>query len=703
MNLTTGANAAFAATGADRFSLRDEPVRQRFCCRQHITTTTGTALNVANTTIGASGLIFRSISANGAANGIILNTTGSSGGLTVTGNGGSCSEATPTCTGGRIQNTTGADSSTTTPVGTGIVLNNTSIVSLTRMRIDNHSNYAIRGHSVNGFTMDSSLIDGTNGTNVGFSDGSLIFHGVTGSSSGMTGTCSITNSVIRGGWQRNVSIDNSVGTLNLTFTGNTVKRSSDAAGDDALSIEAEITANVTVNISNNTFARHGGDQVNLSLINNAVMNATIANNTMQGNYTGAPEGNHPIGLGQGIFILASTFNGALTYNINNNNIKGNAQGGAIHVTKGSGTGTFNGKIEDNTIGDPAIAFSGSSQASGILVAARGSSPGFHNTLVNSNDVYQYNDRGIIAEAGEGSAALNATITNNTISNFASAANSLHGIHADLGFLSTDTSSVCMDIQDNLVANAGNEPAGGSDIRLRKGSGISVRIPGLVGGTSTDARNKIAAENPNATTVSVTNPGGTNFTGGAACTQPSLALNVEEETNILVSNFVHNLSSFDRFYTSSPEMLSVFEPFIQYSDKKSETTSNEVITRTVTPAVESNEETETPQDTNYLAKASTFFADASNVIIELGGKFGNSISPTVTAQESESVKGQSSENTAKNNKQLRAAPQAGETICVDADTNNATCAGRGLDAAAGQDRDDHFPRCGRQYAGLGAGL
>ena len=31
------------------------------------------ALNVANTTIGASGMTFRSISANGAANGIVLN------------------------------------------------------------------------------------------------------------------------------------------------------------------------------------------------------------------------------------------------------------------------------------------------------------------------------------------------------------------------------------------------------------------------------------------------------------------------------------------------------------------------------------------------------------------------------------------------------------------------------------------------------
>ena len=46
---------------------------------------TGTALNVANTTIGADDLTFQSISANGAVNGIVLNTTGSSGGLTVTG------------------------------------------------------------------------------------------------------------------------------------------------------------------------------------------------------------------------------------------------------------------------------------------------------------------------------------------------------------------------------------------------------------------------------------------------------------------------------------------------------------------------------------------------------------------------------------------------------------------------------------------
>src|SRR5262249_9358444 len=69
-----------------------------------INSTSATALNVANTTIGSAGLTFQSISAgnNTAAadptNGIVLNNTGSSGGLTVTGIG------TTAGSGGTIQN-----------------------------------------------------------------------------------------------------------------------------------------------------------------------------------------------------------------------------------------------------------------------------------------------------------------------------------------------------------------------------------------------------------------------------------------------------------------------------------------------------------------------------------------------------------------------------------------------------------------------
>jgi hypothetical protein len=277
---------------------------------------------------------------------------------------------------------------------------------------------------------------------------------------------------------------------------------------------------VTLAITNNTFARHGGDHINVTMLNNAVVDLTITGNTLHGNYTGTPEGNHPIGLSQGIFIFGATFDGTCTYEISNNGtvgvpFRGNRQVGAIHVNKGSGTGTFSGSIENNVIGDPALTGSGSSEAFGIIVGARGAG-GSHTTLINNNQIRQYFDRGIVLEAGEGSAALNATVTNNTVSNFADAVNSLHGIHSDNGILATDTNPVCLQISGNSVATAGNEPQGGADIRLRRGSNTTVRLPGVAGATNANATTLLQANNPTATTITVT---GNGFSSGAACPLP----------------------------------------------------------------------------------------------------------------------------------------------------------------------------------------
>ncbi len=92
--IRTTSNLAFSATGGGTVNVCDEhpcnPGATGITVNT-LTTTTGTALNIANTTIGASGLSFRSISAgtgsDSAGAGIILDNTGSSGGLTVTGTG----------------------------------------------------------------------------------------------------------------------------------------------------------------------------------------------------------------------------------------------------------------------------------------------------------------------------------------------------------------------------------------------------------------------------------------------------------------------------------------------------------------------------------------------------------------------------------------------------------------------------------------
>ena len=117
INLSTGANPAFTATGGGTVNA----TQNNTTIVNTLTTTSGAALNVANTTIGASGLTFRSISANGATNGIVLNNTGATGGLTVSGNGGACSSV-GTCTGGTIQTAT-----------VGVSLTNTRNVSIDRM------------------------------------------------------------------------------------------------------------------------------------------------------------------------------------------------------------------------------------------------------------------------------------------------------------------------------------------------------------------------------------------------------------------------------------------------------------------------------------------------------------------------------------------------------------------------------------------
>src|SRR5262249_20767169 len=139
ISASTGANAAFTATGGGTVSVTGSG--------NMLTTTTGTALTVTNTTIGASDLNFKSVAANGGSNGIVLNTTGSSGSLTVSGNGNS--SAGGDSSGGTIQNMT----------GTGISLTSTMSPSFTNMNIQSTSGSGISGTGVTNFTFKNGTLN----------------------------------------------------------------------------------------------------------------------------------------------------------------------------------------------------------------------------------------------------------------------------------------------------------------------------------------------------------------------------------------------------------------------------------------------------------------------------------------------------------------------------------------------------------------
>ena len=147
----TGANTAFTATGGGTANVTGTNTIGA------TTALTTTAVNIANTTIGGSGITFKSISSNGGANGIILDSTGSSGGFTVTGTVGSTSRDN---SGGTIQNKTGTDGASS---GHGIYLNSTANVSLNHMNILGNQGDGIYGNSVTGFTLTYTSM-ATNGT-----------------------------------------------------------------------------------------------------------------------------------------------------------------------------------------------------------------------------------------------------------------------------------------------------------------------------------------------------------------------------------------------------------------------------------------------------------------------------------------------------------------------------------------------------------
>jgi hypothetical protein len=441
-----------------------------------IDSTTGTALNVANTTIGSGGLTFRSISANGASNGIVLSNTGSSGGLTVTGNGGTCTNAdTSGCSGGSIGNTTGADSTSATPPGTAIVLNNTSGVSLTRMRLHNNSNYGIRGTSVNGLTLANSVINGANGTNFTFlpnKEGSLRFDQ-------LTGTVSVTDTAVSGGANNNVLIQNTSGTLNSTFTNLQSGAVSNSSAEDAMQVEGIGTATTNVTVQNSTFTNAPADI--FLYIGDGSGGGTL-------NFTGnTGTNNHPaIVTGGGGVTLAGGANGATTMTVQNNTFR-DSHAAALDVNKSSGTGSLTALINGNTIGVSGVANSGSLEGNGIDVR---SGQGNATYNVTNNVIRQYNSHGMAFFVGTGTAGLSGTVNINLSGNTVQEPGNnpnitlFQGIRVESGISSTDTFQTCLNIGTGNVIN-GSSDAGNKDWRVLGFGLTTVRLPTYAGGAQDD--------------------------------------------------------------------------------------------------------------------------------------------------------------------------------------------------------------------------
>ncbi|MBA2245475.1 MAG: cadherin-like domain-containing protein [Gemmatimonadetes bacterium] len=489
LTLSTGANNAFSATGGGAVTAT--------AAGSTLTSTTGIALRVENTTIGASGLTFRSISANGAANGIVLNNTGTSGGLTVSGTGTAGS-------GGSILNTVGGDGAV---AGNGIYLNTVTGVSLDRMILSGHQNHGIYGTGVNGLSLTNSTVQNNGNNSGGAGEGGIYLYETkgTGTFSGLTVT------------QHNAGnglllYNSTAGTLTANVTGSTYSNSE----NDGILVEAHNTANMTLNISTTNFSANKGDHVQVAPNNAAVVNATITGGTFSGG--------HPLALGQGITMRAgASYSGTFTYDINGININSSI---SYSINTGFGstssTGLVRGKIRNNTIGTGGVALSGSAQGSCILAETNGPGTGTHTVSITSNTIRSCFDRGIeMFGSRDGSNNLNATVTGNNINDL-SGAFSRHAIHIESGSsLANESGTVCADIANNTMTAA----TAVDEMRVRARSNTTWRFPGYMGSTTDVAALTTYLQGRNAAggTASVTRDGGTTFNNtnpaGSACPTP----------------------------------------------------------------------------------------------------------------------------------------------------------------------------------------
>jgi len=473
-----------------------------------------TALNVVNTTIGGSGMTFQSITSTGSsATGIILDNTGS-GGLTITGTGIAGS-------GGTIANKTGANGSTTT--GIGIYLNSCSNVSLTRMQLNNFTNFGIRGFIVNNFTMDNCVVNhssGKTGDDAATDEGSIYFGAENpGGINGLTGTVTITNCLIEDGFENNFKIANLSGTLSqFTMTGTTIRDNSTVSpGNNGFEIRAQGTANITADITTSTFTgnRANGIQVTTTTEHTGTVDVEIGISGVAG--SGGTFTNNNIGVN-----IAHGSAGILNFDVHRGTYNSNpGLASPININlAGGGGGPMSGSITNNTITN-----ANSLTGPGIRVTTNGTDADGSNVLtiqISNNNISQIGNRGIEMIARDGNSGIIATVTNNSITLADPLA--ADGMHIASGATAADLTSICATISGNTATTvAGNQ---GIQIRNRF-AGTTFRLPAYGGaamdpdGTHDAVIAFLAVANPATPVITADHQvGNSGFTpGGAPCNIP----------------------------------------------------------------------------------------------------------------------------------------------------------------------------------------
>jgi VCBS repeat-containing protein len=473
MTLSTGGSDAFTATGGGTLEVCDEAVCNAAAgaLANTLATTTGIALNVANTTIGANDLEFRSISANGASSGIVLNTTGNLGGLVVRGTGAANS-------GGTIQSTTSH----------GVSLVSTTSPMFTSMLIQNTGGSGINGTGVAGFSFVNGTITGS-GNALG--EGNITFNGNgTLLGSNFSGALTVTGNTLNTAFDHGLQVQGDAGTIsdavisNNSFTSSTAVASSQGTAiqlvgtGNASTVQSLTKATITNNVIRN-FPSGAGIQVLYGNSNatgpagragtagSAIDVVTITGNNIQGqnavnrmntsSILVAVSGGNGSQRSQGNFVVSNNGTAAAPIGLN--------VGSSIGVGN-NGFSTMTSVVNNNFIlSSNSLASNGAGGGNGVVVgcvAGTCESPDL--TLASvGNNISQTDGNGILWVARGNAGIAKFGIRTNTVA--APLTGVRPGIRVDAGNTAAAGSddAVCMEMAGNTSGGSG----GHEGIGLRK--------------------------------------------------------------------------------------------------------------------------------------------------------------------------------------------------------------------------------------------
>ncbi|GGE88819.1 hypothetical protein H1W37_13320 [Stappia taiwanensis] len=434
-----------------------------------LTTTTGTALRVTDTTIDAAGLTFQSISSNGTSYGIFLDTTGGAGGLTVTGDGTAPARG-GNGSGGTIQNST----------RTGIWLNNTVDVNLSHMTVTGSADQGIDALRVNNLTLNGMTLSSNGNANA--EHGLSIIDG--------SGTYDLSQVLAEGNFDSNIRVLQQTGATGMTsflLDDSTLRNVTTGSLRDGISIDLQTGASVgTITVQNSSFSNNADYNIHLTLDGTAtVTSTTISGNTMT-------------------------------------SVGGGFSGGGIAVHHANSNSSNAITITGNAIGTAGVIGSAGydSISLTILGHATSASAGTMTALIQNNTIHDFGGAGIVLTAKDGTsnqAILNATVRNNTVTETGSAF-AFAAVFAD----SRDGNQLCLDLggagfENNLTTTTPTA----QEIAVRAMSNGTLNLNGYGGAANDGAAIEAYLQGRNTGTpvVATSLASGGVIQGGGACPLP----------------------------------------------------------------------------------------------------------------------------------------------------------------------------------------